>query len=61
MKYSAFLKFESLNPHTHLCHLYYNTSELLEIGSKFITHGLKKKKSVYISLINSSLKASKTD
>ena len=38
---SIFRSFDSFNLHDHICHLYCNNSECLDIGSKFIAHGLK--------------------
>jgi DNA-binding CsgD family transcriptional regulator len=50
MKESVFLKFDSFKEHEHLCHLYSNDTERLEIGTNFVIHGIKKKeKCLYIS------------
>jgi len=50
MKESVFLKFGSFKEREHLCHLYSNDTERLEIGTNFVIHGIKnKEKCLYIS------------
>jgi DNA-binding CsgD family transcriptional regulator len=40
MSESIFLKFGSFEVHDNICHLYSHESECLEIGTKFIVHGI---------------------
>lgn len=50
MSESIFLKFGFFKPHEHICHLYSNESECLEIGTKFIVHGIKNRnKCIFIT------------
>ena len=50
MNESVFLKFCSLKDHSHICHLYYNDTERLEIATNFVIHGTKNKEiCLYIS------------
>lgn len=50
MKESVFLKLASSKEHEHLCHLYSNDTERLEIGANFIIHIIKnKERCLYIS------------
>jgi DNA-binding CsgD family transcriptional regulator len=50
MKESVFLKFDSFKEHEHLCHLYSNDTEKLEMGTSFIIYGVKNnEKCLYIS------------
>jgi DNA-binding CsgD family transcriptional regulator len=50
MKESVFLKFDSFKEREHLCHLYYNDTERLDIGTNFVIRSIKnKEKCLYIS------------
>ena len=50
MSESIFLKFGFFRPHEHICHLYSNESECLEIGTKFMIHGIKNRnKCIFIT------------
>ncbi len=50
MEKSIFLKFESLKGHGHICHFYSTNVESLEIGTYFLSHGIRnREKCFYIS------------
>jgi DNA-binding CsgD family transcriptional regulator len=50
MKESIFLRLGSFKKHDRLCQIYSNNTERLDIGTKFIIHGVRnKEKCIYIS------------
>jgi len=50
MKESIFLRLGSLKEHDRLCHIYSNNTERIDIGTKFIIHGVRnREKCIYIS------------